>query len=631
MFIIIFISGSSRLGLCRKRKQAACQSSSPGVESPVQGTPRGLRAFSDDPRRVIEGKAWRRGNTRGRVSATLWTLGSALGLGASLVFARDEPIAPALPTAPVLIPKVDDALHAYADVDRALRSWSPPEKLSGAFRGASVQLRLDGEVVGRGKAITDTDGDALTPALRAAMREARERLKLPPDALEFERLRESAGRMLLSLEVAGELVPISPGSFSELDESLSPAVVGVAARRGDATAGVFPLEMLAFGQTASGAMHSCVSKVTGDPALVLHPVLGTPGRIARDHAVSYSKFRTVQVVQTDVGAKPLVVHRGMLMYPRSRLTMAELAAWETGLLGHMTERLKDPDVALADRALSVLAICESALDERAARTAVEGLRHAATTAGTPDMGESAIFLIAAAHARERLGDASLGESLYAAACRKVLAGVRPLDGAWAAAVPQSLRGMIVYALIADGEAERERRTAEPLLRAVYRDAGAGGVIGHMPWVGWAEVKLAGGGAVKAAQALRDARDLLLEAQFTEERAGEDDADMTGGLVFAGKRLPTWDSARPLALLADMACDSRFTDEKERLVQVGRVMRTLRFLRQLTVDESSAWLYSERGARWGVRGAAWEKPQPLPASAMTLLALARMRKGLESQK
>lgn len=587
------------------------------------------------------------------MSATWWSFAITLGLLARIALGGsgtlNDPPATAPPPAPVLIPGVDEALRAYADADRALRSWSSPEKLSGeamgAFRGASVQLRLDGEVVGRGKAIADPGGDALGPALRAAMREARERLRLPPDALETDRLREAAARMLLALEVAGELVPIAPGSFAELDEMLSPALLGVAARRGEETAAVFPLEMLAFGQTASGAMRSCVSKVTGDPAIVLHPTLGTPGRIARDHAVSYFKFRTLQVVQTGAGAKPLITHRGTPVYPRARLTMGELGAWETGLFAHVAARLKGEEIALADRALSVLALVESAPDHPAARAAIEGLRSAAGSAPPPDLGESAIFLIAAAHAKERSGDASLGESLYAAACRKVLGEARAPGAAWGEHVPPGLRGMIAYALIADASISNapisnapisnarddELRSTEPLLRAVYRDAGAGGVVGHMPWIGWAEVRLAFGGEIKAAQALRDARDLLLEAQLTEERAGDDDADMAGGLVFAGKRLPTWDSARPLALLADMACDRRFTDEHERLVQVGRVMRTLRFLRQLSVDESSAWLYAEPGALWGVRGAAWEKPQPLPASAMTLLSVARMRRGLEQPR
>ena len=77
----------------------------------------------------------------------------------------------------------------------------------------------------------------------------------------------------------------------------------------------------------------------------------------------------------------------------------------------------------------------------------------------------------------------------------------------------------------------------------------------------------------------------------------------------------------------MLGDARLTDEAEVPAELVRVVRSARFLVQLTAGPAVWWMYPDEvvgeaiggGARWGVRRALWDQRMGVEATAMALLA------------
>jgi hypothetical protein len=80
----------------------------------------------------------------------------------------------------------------------------------------------------------------------------------------------------------------------------------------------------------------------------------------------------------------------------------------------------------------------------------------------------------------------------------------------------------------------------------------------------------------------------------------------------------------------MLADARVTSVAERPAEIGRLLAGLRYLRQLTADESVAWMAVDaQSLAGGVRAAPWDTSQPIDASAMTLLAVLRSAQALDA--
>jgi hypothetical protein len=177
--------------------------------------------------------------------------------------------------------------------------------------------------------------------------------------------------------------------------------------------------------------------------------------------------------------------------------------------------------------------------------------------------------------------------------------------------------------------------ADSAVRWVLRDATAGDLVARMPWLGWAEVQLAAlkGEKIAAATALREMRTLTWQHQVSATDPAASDVqggggggpDMIGGIVFdAGAKgatvLPTWQTARPLVFIAAMLPDTRLTKDDERLPEIARLVGTMRFLRQLQMDDGTMWMCQNRRKSFGgIRGSLWDQRMPADASAMTLMA------------
>lgn len=204
------------------------------------------------------------------------------------------------------------------------------------------------------------------------------------------------------------------------------------------------------------------------------------------------------------------------------------------------------------------------------------------------------------------------------------------------------RSMTTLALLAlvDSPDAPQASAARAKLGEIFALAKPELLVGEMPWLGYAALRAAGsggsagpsaGGGVVGAPELRAIRRLLWEHQLSVVDAGLDAPDLVGGVVFTGARnpLPTWHMARPLVFVARMLADERLTPAGERGSELVRLLGALRFLRQLTRDESSSWLARDASlAIGGVRAAPWDQRQPLEATAMTLLALVESIEAIE---
>ncbi|MBY0263711.1 MAG: hypothetical protein K2Q20_15305 [Phycisphaerales bacterium] len=183
-----------------------------------------------------------------------------------------------------------------------------------------------------------------------------------------------------------------------------------------------------------------------------------------------------------------------------------------------------------------------------------------------------------------------------------------------------------------------------MLRRLYPAQDRPGVVNLMPWLGWAEIACArqrakGGGldTIPSAIALRQMRSQLWQHQLSLTDTTPDTLDMVGGIVFTaglaqgkGTPYPTWHGARPLAFVATMLGDPRLTEPAERPRETVRLMQAVRFIRQLQVDEASAWAYPNPAkAIGGIRSAPWDFSQPVDASALALMFITETIKSLDA--
>ncbi len=561
-------------------------------------------------------------------------------------------------------------MAAYRLVESWVRAWEVPadagaaglERIGeGGIGGASVTLRLAGQVIGRG---SDLGGGAesVWRAARGAMVEADRRLPRGSGLLAEGALKETTGQVMISLELAGQPLAIvpTPATYSDAAVALAPGLDGVAVRLGAAgrVGVVFPGRMLASNMLGGTALSQAAAEAGGEAALGLVE----PKELVERHGASLLRFRVSHLAQTAPGQPPVFLERGGRVIGVGEMTVGALREMADGLAGHLRARLEDHsagavyepwrDAAADGRVLSLMdrALAAAALEQHA-RMGYVSDRDRVLAAELVDATVGEVFreIERSAHepGRERvLGAAELAVavSLMAEASGtdkrswgwllRVLDGERRL----AAELPAATRGVVAFGMATVAGLEGAPADAAPVasnaVRAVFRETPEGDLVGQMPWLGWAEVRLAGEGAdVPAAVALRRMRERVWEHQLTAAVAGEDEQDLVGGIVFTKGRtaIPTWQSARPLAFVATMLGDGRLTEEGEFNAELVRLLTSLRFLRQLQVDESAMWMYpSPERALGGIRASVWDQRMPIEASALTLLAVCETLEALEKK-
>ncbi|MCC6659846.1 MAG: hypothetical protein IT437_03060 [Phycisphaerales bacterium] len=561
-------------------------------------------------------------------------------------------------------------MAAFELVERWARDWRIGERdgldTPGHPGGVSVVLRLDGKIVGRG---TDVSGsaDTLRIAAGSALAEAAARVPVEHDALMEQSRRSIAERITISLELAGPMIPFSPAEYADAAKDIAPGIDGVACRFGGGVAAMFPMQMLISGMDGARGLSAAVAKAAGEPA----KGLVKPADLARDdHAVFY-RFKTVHLAQLAPRGTPTFLDRGGRVIAPGEVTTAELRRWADGLAGNLARRMypgpekygiqgtydpltgeyQAPFASPEEQVAAWLALssyADIAKDQAlaaAAGDAMAGVQAALLTAEpgeAPPWHDAAVAPAAWAFEQMRVktgSPAALSDEMSLKA-RTATADVVSDDGQFAAAIPPGERPFALYMLVLASEAMppdgADARALEKDLSAgldrLYRDTPPGGLVGQMPWMGYAEVVRSREGPIAAAVALRDMRDLVWKNQLQADALPYSERDLAGGIVFTASRSPnpSWQAARPLAFIAMMLGDPRLTEPREMMPELTRLTVSLRFLRQLTAGPAECHMYADPGrAMWGVRASLWDQSMPVDATAVTLMAVCDTLRSLDA--
>ncbi|MBL0927474.1 MAG: hypothetical protein IBJ11_07465 [Phycisphaerales bacterium] len=598
-----------------------------------------------------------RDNPRGRGATPLalaMLLGVVLGLCRNAV-AAEPPTPPPTAVAPPGAAPADaggptaaETLAAYQAVESWIRAWSVPSdpQPSPTRRPACVTLRLAGRVVGRAADFSD-DGAALWRAARGAFLEAAPNLPVERDALRAQRTLETAARLTIDVQLAGTLEPLVGETFAAAGAALSPGLDGVAARVGGTIAGVFPGAMLSSGRLPDQGLRVAAGEL-GLPPLDLED-------LRAKHGLTVYRFAARHIAQPSPGVEPMFLTRGGRVVSTAEIGGPYLRGLSNGLARHLLKHAwpgKEPHGLLGDynpllnefepliappfeQALAAIALARFAaapgvdadLAKRCgwlARRVVEDLADVTPQETDPMVRplDAAAWLLAQDLAPGPAGSKDLSATVEKARARVL--GCAGSDAQWREHPPFA-RAFMAWALAEHaaqaGSPESFARAAEQRTRELWTSTAPAEFVDQMPWLAWAELRLARGKPdVPAGVALRSVRADIARFQVREDDAGAD-ADLIGGIRLGIGGPPTWQSLRPAALLATMLGDARLTEPDELSGELSTLIRSLRFLAQLTIREPEGHMARDPSrALGGVRLALWDQRQPLGANALALLTL-----------
>ncbi len=197
------------------------------------------------------------------------------------------------------------------------------------------------------------------------------------------------------------------------------------------------------------------------------------------------------------------------------------------------------------------------------------------------------------------------------------------DPVFADDAPATTHALLARALVALGRSPAGVASDLPIgqdaARSVVNQNGPALLVTQMPW---ALSALGPDDREDANQILIEMRRLILENQLAGPEVEGDDRDLAGGIVFSrgGPPVPTWQTARAAAALGAMRNDPELTPAADQPARFLELLRTLRFLRQLTADDSLDHLLADPAlSAGGVRAALWDQRQPSIATSLALLA------------
>lgn len=561
--------------------------------------------------------------------------------------------------------------------------------------------------------------ELLRRAAKAAMAEAERRMRVDNDALRDERVRRSAREVTISLELAGTLVPIEPTTFDDIERDLAPGLDGIAIRVGDQIAGTFPGTLLASNTSLRLAFSRAASQAGGEASLgldepkklrdslgakcyrfrVTHLAQRSPdaaptfivrgGRFVNLAEINTAELRSM----ADRAASNLISREwtgegayGMhgLYEPWSNQYSPAYAGAVEQLTAAFALRVYastpgiDPRQSLAaksyaGRILRALRLVEA--DETAAADSpvssalwvvVDSLNPPSASAAppAPPSVPPSVPPTAPSAAAPTPAPADLNATTAPEACRRVvLNSFNKLDG-FASTIPIPARGLMAYALVelaalepAGGLRTEAIGLADAAVRRAYRDTPEGLLVSQMPWLGFAERRLAAvkqanasdASEIPAAVALRQMRGELWQHQIQPSDAAASESlggspDLAGGIVFTGvlsgrqatgsnePKNVTWQSAQALAFLPSMMIDERLTPAAERPLELARLVSSLRFIRQLQVDDSTTWMIPyPRRALGGTRAALWDMRMSTDATSMSLLLVSETLRAISQMR
>jgi hypothetical protein len=515
---------------------------------------------------------------------------------------------------------INDAMDAYRTVDGWVRDLGLPEQVDDslpALSMASVTLRLDGQVIGRGQIVSSSPAESTLPhAARKAIAQAnawvRNRVDIEPSDEVWDSV---ATRMTLSLELADQVVPMNKDALAQHALGLSSGVQALIMRLGEQAEVVTPDEMFSLGFTLEQAAYSMATELSGDGAMSLASI----GELL-SRGYTFARCQPIWIAQSAEGRGGVFVDRGGRVIEESAVGLKSVRAMADQLAEHLIAQQwpgseqyglvgqrdvisgrSNPEVApIYEQALVAQALIRYADDMndpkklRARENAMDLLSAIAEVQpGEPapwdDQIGSAACLIAFSEFDLGLRPNTFDE--LQKRCTKTLNGIySPIDG-FSNTLPPAAQGLVAYAMVRTGH-----QHAQHAVKAVFQNTQPGELVAQMPFLGWAELELAQKSeSIPASEALNQMRTFVWGHQLGKSDLDWKDRDYIGSVVFTKgtNRLPGSENIRPIAFLCSMLGDARLTPgtiaDFEVASEIGRVASSMRFVNQLMMDDSSSFL------------------------------------------
>ncbi|CAN5699552.1 hypothetical protein BH11PLA1_BH11PLA1_03720 [soil metagenome] len=543
------------------------------------------------------------------------------------------------------LPSAAIALSSFADLRRWLDAGAVDEHaLCDALAGVCVEVRFGAEVVGRGTAFASLDGagaqETLKRAARTAFAQTRKNLDISAgnSGQPAQRLATLGPNLLLSLELAGPLTPISPATGAELDAMISPGMEGFALAKADRVEGIFPARLLLGAERPGAALQTLVAAFTNDAAqaLVEPPDLAKRG-------VTLLRLRALHLAQSGPNTLPNFIHRGQRVVDIAEVdTRAKLAEFAGRMQSFLLARVNDraAKTPLPTYALATYALAHARTPDTDLSGARDFLRAQLAAQPQDDLADPTLAamswlalhpytphsLVFVGHPLPPPDDmlAALEKSVSAADAAPATAKLSPSR---AALLNFAVVNLVGARSIEGSIASTQRAAALARTSTLIAATPAADLVSTMPWLALTARDI----EPDFPAPLREMRSLIWDHQITPADAGPDEADLIGGIVFTRGRtpLPTWQSARALAGIAVLLADERATPAAERSAHLVKLLAGIRFLRQLECDDSAAWALDPTLNRGGIRPAPWELRPTIEATAMSLIAVDELIKALDA--
>ncbi len=558
-------------------------------------------------------------------------------------------------------PSTTTAVDAWVTVREWVDRMAVPPN-AGSPEGvaaAAVVLRLDGRPVGVGT--SHEKGSSLPRAVAQAIERVRQDRVI--EGLSTKEQDAVGRRLTMELELAGPAAPMVGRTVPEVGQRVEPALGALSMRRNDRWAWTYP-SVLQAGNMAGDAtaiLAALLRELDVDASEL--PTLELPASMA------FYMAPTVRLAQQAPTRPPFEVVRGNEVVPLTALGPAGRQEFAAAMARHLRSHAPplpsgaDP-VALAalrarglqgdyrphvdlyrpmtaspaDQAVTAYALarysaCPEApeAERNAARAAATEILRALSdvTEGEDPPLESEAAVAASLMALQVLQDPAHPEPLLPEWRAALLTALdRRLGGS--AAESDHARAMTLAAAAAvsaaggPGAPARERVTQA--LDLAWKTPQPPQLVATAAWLLMAERSLGGLQDPVRSEAIAAKVGPMRDALRAIQAGTADDEsspDLLGGfsLTGTGRSRATAQSARPALALAIMLGNPTLTPDAEVQDALRMQLLALRFLRQLTVDDRSAYAYRDRERSvGGVRTALWDCVQPLPATATTLLAL-----------
>ncbi len=555
-----------------------------------------------------------------------------------------------------------DAFASYGDVVSWIKAWETPEQrpLPAECIGVWIALRWSGrlqaEFADASPALDASNAAGVLPgAVRKVMYRAIERAKgTDGDAVEradrVERFRE----LPCSVEVqfAHRMTRLRGVDSAAITNDLRPGIDGVLLRINGKARALFPGAMLAQEQTPATAVQALRFELELTEEEFDNQIA--------DGTIRMWKFEIFHLAQPEPNAPAIILNRGSQVVPANAMNVREVQQFSNDLATHLQERMWPGDEPLGimgvyladvdryepltansrDQVLAALALARYAHWQRptapsraqkAESTALKILDDLVVRANTnvnpiPVVGIAAMFAITVDELSTN-PNLKISPEIRAArvTCQSFVESVYlPNQQQFNESVPSSEQAVCAMAL-----------GTRDAVGAVWQNTAMHLQPSLLPWLGWAEMKLAPeGGPIGASAGLKALRLQLWATQHGTMNFMQTEPDLMGGLALGnGDQPPDWQTARPLAFLATMLGDPRLTDRTDMAelnAEIVNLTNALRFLRQLSVRDVDRYrLPNPQRALHGIRSILWSEREPISASAMTLMALTEFCKSLDA--